>query len=46
MRAHAFTSELSNHYLTNLLAKFPKLSFLMSSFKNPISALKLFFKLR
>lgn len=46
MRAKAFREELVTFYLTNLLAKFPKLSFLMSNFKNPINTLKLFFGIR
>ncbi len=37
---------LANFYLTTLLAKFPKLSFLMSNFRSPYNTIRLFFNLR
>lgn len=46
VREKTFKSELVTFYLTNLLAKFPKLSFLMSNFKNPLNTVKLFFNIR
>jgi hypothetical protein len=46
MRSKSFKQELVTYYLTNLLAKFPKLAFMMSNFKSPLNTIRLFFNLR
>jgi len=45
-REKSFKNEIAVYYWTNLLAKFPKLSFLMANFKNPFNTIKLFFNIR
>lgn len=45
-RMKSFTDNLTNFYFTTLLAKFPKLSFLMSNFRSPLNTLRLFFNVR
>lgn len=46
LRGRDFQQQLTNYYLTNLLAKFPKLAFLITNFRSPINTLRLFFNLR
>lgn len=40
------TTELRAFYITNLIAKFPKLSFLLQNLRNPISLIRMFFGMR
>lgn len=39
-KANNLLKDLSNHYLTNIIAKFPKLSFIYQNLKSPIGMIK------
>lgn len=45
-RLKSLTKDMTNHYLTNVLAKFPKLSFIFQNLRNPLATIKSLFEAR